>query len=376
MTTTADVVVIGAGIAGAACAAALARRGLSTVLLETEARPGLHATGRSAAILSETSGSRAVCALAAASRQFFEHPPDGFVDHALTSPRGLLWVGTDDDLEPLDALASSGRLVAPSVRRIDAAEVALIVPAFRDAAISGGGVFEPDARTIDVAGLLDAFLRAARRDGASVQAAHEALTIERNGHGWTVGTAAATFSTGHVVNAAGAWGDEVARRAGIVPAGLQPFRRTACLVPTERDGLAAWPMVMDIASRYYFEPEAGGLLVSLADETPSAPCDAQAEEIDVALSLDRLDEATTLAPRSVRRAWAGLRTFAPDRVPVIGADERDRSFVWCVGQGGAGIKTAPATGEIVAAAVTGEPFPIDVAERGIGPGDLSVTRLR
>lgn len=370
------VVVVGAGIAGSSAADAIARRGRSTVLLETEPQPGHHATGRSAAILSETSGSHAVCALAAASRAFLEHPPEGFTDHDLTAPRGLLWVGTREEVAGLDALAEAGLRVAPSVRRIDPDEVRTLVPALRDEAVVGGGVYEPDARTLDVAGLLDGFLRSARRHGAVVHPAHEALWFDRQGEQWLVYTADRTFLADHVVNASGAWGDVVAVRAGVAPLSLRALRRTACLVPVSRDDIGAWPMVMDVANRYYFEPEAGGVLVSLADETPSDACDAQAEELDVALALERLDEATTLSPRSVRRAWAGLRTFAPDRVPVVGPDPDEPSFIWCVGQGGAGIKTAPAIAEIVAAAVTGAPFPETVRERGIDAAVLLPDRLR
>lgn len=371
-----DVVVVGAGIAGSSAADAIARRGRSTVLLETEPQPGHHATGRSAAILSETSGSHAVCALAAASRAFLETPPDGFTDHDLTSARGLLWVGTDDDRASLDALAEAGQKVAPTVRRIDPDEARRLVPALRDEAVGSGGVFEPDARTLDVAGLLDGFLRSARRHGAAVHPVHEALWFDRQGEQWLVHTTDRTFLADHVVNAAGAWGDVVAVRAGVAPVNLRPLRRTACLVPVKRDDIGGWPMVMDVANRYYFEPEAGGILVSLADETPSEACDAQAEELDVALALERLDEATTLAPRSVRRAWAGLRTFAPDRIPVVGPDPDEPTFVWCVGQGGAGIKTAPAVAEIVAASVSGAPFPVSVLERGLTVTDLSARRLR
>jgi D-arginine dehydrogenase len=156
-----------------------------------------------------------------------------------------------------------------------------------------------------------------------------------------------------LVNASGAWGDDVAARAGVAPVGLQPFKRTAFISPTNID-MSSWPLVMDVGNRFYFEPEAGGLLISPSEETPSEPCDAQADELDIAIALDAVNESLTTPLRSVRRSWAGLRTFAPDRVPVVGRDRSNDTFIWLAGQGGAGIKIAPALGAIVASIVTGE----------------------
>lgn len=371
-----DVVVVGAGIAGASAADALSRAGLTTVLVETEAQPGHHATGRSAATLSETSGHPVVCALAAASRPFFADPPAGFVDHALLSPRGLVWIGLDSDTAALDALAESGRAIAPTVRRLTTDEVIAVVPGLRAHAASGGGVHEPDAMSVDVAALLAGYLRRARQHGAEILPAHEAIEFSRTaGGGWRVTTGARSFEATAVVNAAGAWGDVVAARAGIRPLGLRALRRTACIVPVKTD-VAAWPLVMDIANRFYFEPEPGGLLLSPADETESEPTDARAEELDLALALERLDEATDLAPRSIRHSWAGLRTFSPDRAPVLGPDPDEPTFVWCVGQAGAGIKTAPAAAEVIAAAVTAAAFPERLTAWGLTPEGLGAARFR
>jgi D-arginine dehydrogenase len=192
---------------------------------------------------------------------------------------------------------------------------------------------------------------------------------------WTVETAAGDLAADVVVNAAGAWADVVAERAGVVPVGLRPLRRTACLVPAP-DDVATWPLVMDAGGRCYFEPESGGLLVSPADEHPSAPLDAVAEEEDVAWALDMLRETVELPVRSVRRAWAGLRTFAPDRVPVVGWDPARPGFCWLAGQGGAGIKTAPALAAAVAAIVGDEPWPADLAELGVTADVLDPGRPR
>jgi D-arginine dehydrogenase len=177
-----------------------------------------------------------------------------------------------------------------------------------------------------------------------------------------------------IVNAAGAWGDVVASLAGVAPVGLQPLRRTAFVTPVQAD--TSWPMVMDIANRYYFEPEQGGVLASAADETLSDPCDARAEEEDIARAMDALGEATTLGARSVRHHWAGLRTFAPDRLPVLGPDTDVPTFVWLVGQGGAGIKTAPAMAACVRSTIDGSDWPEALTALGVTAADLSPARLR
>ena len=370
------IVVVGAGIAGASAAWELSHDH-EVVLVEQETQPGLHATGRSAAVLSETSGSRAVCALARVSRPFLETPPDGFSDVPITGDRGLVWVGEEEDRQALDdlfAVAASG--VAPTARRIDGAEVRRIVPVLREHAVAGGGVYEPDARSIDVAALLQAYVSGARRQGASVLTGNPvtgADRIDARGDGWRVGVGGTTIDADVVVDAAGAWGDAVAALAGVPTIGLVPLRRTAFVTPVAAD--PAWPMVMDIANRWYFEPEQGGVLASAADETPSEPCDARAEEEDIARAMDALGEATTLGARSVRHHWAGLRTFAPDRVPVVGPDPRAPGFVWLVGQGGAGIKTAPAMARCVRSTIDGAPWPDGLTALGIGPADLSPSRL-
>jgi D-arginine dehydrogenase len=355
-----DVVVVGAGIAGAAAAWSLAAHA-RVALVEREETAGVHATGRSASVLSETSGHPIVCALARASRPFFERPPDGFCPTPLLGARGLLWVGRGDDSTALDALAATARDVAPNVRRLTPADALALLPGFRPAAVAGGAVYEPDANSIDTAAVLQGFVAGARRQGTTVLTTSEAVSAARDGRRWLVTAGAHRLSCSHVVDAAGAWGDVVASRSGVAPIGLQPLRRTAAIVPAP-DWVGTWPLVMDIAGRYYVEPEAGGLLVSPADETPSDPCDARPEEIDVALALDELASATEVPVRSVRRAWAGLRTFAPDRVPVLGEDPGAPGYWWLVGQGGAGIKTAPAMAGLLTSQMAGTPPPDGTAD--------------
>jgi D-arginine dehydrogenase len=373
--TALRVAVVGGGIAGVSAAWALAPDHDVTVF-ETEDQLGQHATGRSAAVLSETSGTRAMCALARASRAFFEQPPDGFTPVPLTSPRGLLWIarhGDEDHLAPIITVAQSG--VAPTAHSVTADEARELVPALRPEAVAGGAFYEPDARTIDVAALLDACTRGAQRHGAVFRRGAEVRAATRRADGgWQLDTTQGPFAADVLVNAAGAWADVVAERAGVAPVGLRPLRRTACLVPAG-DEVRGWPLVMDAAGRCYFEPEAGGLLLSPADEHPSEPGDARPEEIDVAWALEVLAETTTLAVRSVRRAWAGLRTFAPDRAPVVGWDPVTPDFLWVAGQGGAGIKTAPAIATLVAALVGERGWPEALAELGLTAEELSPARF-
>ena len=371
-------VVVGAGIAGAAAAAMLsAEAGIGdVVLVERESQAAQHASGRSASVLSETSGHIAVCALARLSRPFFERPPAGFADHPLLSPRGLMWVGESGDDDALDALATAGARIRPSVERLDAAGVRRHLPTFAPDAIAAGGVWEPDAMAIDTASVIAGFIRMLRRCGGELLVSSEAIAVEVLGdRQFEVRAGGARLRTAIVVNASGAWADEVARRAGIAQLGCTAYRRTAAIAATGAD-VSAWPLVMDIASRYYLEPEAGGVLVSPADETPSEPCDAQPDELDVALALERAAAASGLQLRSIRSAWAGLRTFAPDRAPVLGEEPGVPGFWWSVGQGGAGIKTAPAMGAVLAAMAVGADLPGDAAALGITVDTLSPARFR
>lgn len=372
-----DVIVIGAGVAGASVAAELARTH-AVLLVEREPHPAHHASGRSASVLSETSGHPLVCMLARLSRPFFEHPPPGFSEHRLLSPRGLLWVGEAGDEPLLDALAARARATAPTARRLTVSQVAELLPTFSGAAVAGGGVHEPDAMSIDTAELMAGWMRLLRSRGGQILTSAEVVRGGQEGNEWQVvvrrKAELVTFRAAALVDAAGAWVDEVAACCGVRPVGVTPLRRTAAVAPAP-DIVTGWPLVMDVAGRYYCEPDPGGLLISPADETESVPCDAQAEELDVAIALDRVRDASGLPLRSVRRAWAGLRTFAPDRVPVVGEAADAPGFWWLAGQGGAGIKTAPAMAQLLASMVRGEPAPSEADDLGISLAALSPNRL-
>jgi len=369
-----DVIVVGAGIAGASAAAELSasRR---VLLIEREHLPALHASGRSASVLSETSGHSTVCGLARLSRPFFESPPSDFAEHPLLAPRGLVWVGEATDTELLDELARRSTAVAPTSRRLGVDETRALLPTFSDDAIAGGAVHEPDAMAVDTAAVIQGYLRTMRRNGGALTTGAEAIELRRlPGHLWQVDTPAGSWRTPHVVDAAGGWADVVAARAGVTPLGLVAMRRTAAIAPAP-DSVAGWPLVMDIAGRYYCEPESGGLLISPADETALDPCDVQPDELDVALALERVRDATGLPLRAIRRAWAGLRTFTPDRAPALGADPAAPGFWWLAGQGGAGIKTAPAMAQLLTRLLDGSPFPSTAAALGVTEAALSPARF-
>jgi D-arginine dehydrogenase len=366
-------VVVGAGIAGASAGWALAERGVGVVVLETEASVGYHATGRSAALLTETYGAPAVSGLVRASRPFLESPPDGFTDVALTSPRGVLWIAAAEGAARLRADAATW--AAPhAVLDLDGARD--VVPRLRGEAVEVA-VHEPGAVDLDVDALLQGYLRALRANGGVVATGSPTTGIERSGDGWIVRTPDGEISTSTVVDAAGAWGDRVAALAGVEPLGLTPLRRTAFLFrPPDGLDTRAWPLVCDAGEAFYVKPDAGMLLGSPADTTPSEPCDARPEEVDVALGIQEIEAALDLQVRGVRSPWAGLRTFTPDHVPTVGRDPEHPAFVWLVGQGGYGIKTSPAMAWATASVVLGEPWPAALGAAGVAAATLDPARFR
>ena len=366
---TFDVVVIGAGIAGAAAAYELAVD-RSVLLLEQEAQPGYHTTGRSAALFSETYGNAAIRALTAGSRRFYEHPPTGFTA-PLLSPRGVVMVARPDQAARLQAWVEA---VSPAASAMTAAEVVARVPLLRPDYV-GAGAFEPGAMDIDVHALHDGYLRGAKARGAVLVTDAGLASLTRNEAGWTVRSSVGTWAADTVVNAAGAWADQVAALAGAPPCGLQPMRRTAITVdlPPGVDA-AGWPMVIDADEEFYFKPEGGRLLLSPADETPMPPCDVQPDELDIAICVDRVQRAADLPVRRVVHSWAGLRSFVPDRTPVVGFDPVVPGFFWLAGQGGYGIQTAPAMGRLVAALLARRDVPADLAEAGVEAAALAPGR--
>ncbi|WP_426955271.1 NAD(P)/FAD-dependent oxidoreductase [Muricoccus radiodurans] len=344
-----DAVVIGAGIGGATAAAHLAptRR---VALLEAEETAGYHTTGRSAAIWILNYGTADAQLLTAASGPFFRNPPEGFADGPLMSPRSIIHLAPEDQVPALEALMARGEGIAP----ITPEAVRRMVPALRpDYAVAAA--IEDNGFDMDVAALHGGFLRAVRAQGGVLALRHRAGRIWHQAGLWHAETSDGTVHAAPVlVNAAGAWGDEVARLAGVAPLGLQPKRRTALIVDPAPYTPADWPLLGDVAHSWYARPEARTrLMVSPADETDSDPCDAQPDELDVAIAADRFQQALDIPVRRVEHRWAGLRTFTPDRGLAIGPSGTP-GFFWNCGQGGYGIQTAPAAGRLLAALVNEE----------------------
>lgn len=345
-----DILVIGAGIAGAATAAELAAAGQRVVLLEAERQPGYHSTGRSAALWILNYGPPDVRALTGASRALFEHPPPGFADHPLTHRRAVLFLAPEHQRAHLQRMIAEGEGLQP----IEIAEALRMVPILRaDYAIAAA--IEEDAFDIDVHALHHGYLRMLRAQGGMIATEARAEAIERRNGAWHVTTPAGAFAAPIVVNAAGAWGDEVARLAGVAPLGLTPMRRTALLVdaPPGHDP-AEWPLLGDADHTWYARPEARRkIMLSPADETPMPPCDVQPDELDLAVAIDRAQAALALPVRRIEHRWAGLRTFTPDRSLAIGWAPGAEGFLWMVGQGGYGIQTAPAAARLARDIVLG-----------------------
>ena len=367
-----DFIVIGAGMAGASIAAELAARG-SVALLEAEPHAGYHSTGRSAALFSELYGNAVIRALTRASRAFLFNPPAGFAEAPLVRPRPCLFVARADQAEALARFREQTGLAGAT---LDAAQIQAQVPIFAPGYITAAAL-DTGSADIDVDGLLQGCLRRARQRGAQLMLDAPVRAVSRQGGQWRVDTARAGFSAPVIVNAAGAWANAVAGLAGVAPVPLQPLRRTAMLIdaPDALD-IAAWPAVVDVDEQFYFKPDAGLLLVSPADEHPSEPCDAQPEELDIAIAADRFEQATGLAVRRVRHRWAGLRVFAPDRTPVAGFAPDAPGFFWLAGQGGYGIQTAPALARLGAALACREALPLDLLSLGLEAAALSPTRFR
>ena len=368
-----DVIVLGAGMAGASIAAELAphRR---VAIVEVEDQPGRHTTGRSAAMFFESYGNPTVRALTRASRSFLLEPPAGFSQSPLMRPRSALIVADAAMTPLLDDYVQDASL-ANAIARVDVETALKLVPILGPDWLRGA-VLDATGHEMDVAALHQGYLRAARRAGASLVLDAREVNLQRQARGWQVRTRADVFVAPIVVNATGAWADAVASRAGARTVGLQPMRRTAVTLPAPAGvDMHDWPMVIAADESFYFKPDAGQLLLSPANEDPMEPCDAAPEEIDVAIAVDRFERATNVRVNRLNRRWAGLRSFVADRSPVVGFDDRAEGFFWLAGQGGYGIQMAPALARAAAAMLMGNPMPADVQAEGVTAEAVSPLRF-
>jgi D-arginine dehydrogenase len=372
-----DVAVIGGGIAGVSAACELAAAGRRVVVLEQEAQLAHHTTGRSAAVFLESYGPPAVRALTSASRADFDAAPGRFGTPTLLSARPALWVAPLDQVDALEHLLAEVSTLQP----LTAADARIRCPALRAEWVVQAAV-EEGAADIDVLALHQGYVRGLSGAGGEIRRSWPVTGLRWGGAAWRVESAKrpdapAVLEAGAVVLAAGAWCDQLAALARAEPIGLRPLRRTiaVCRQPAEGALDPQGPLVSDAAHTWYFKPEGPNVLCSPADETPSEPCDARPKEADVALAIERVNAATTLQLRSVIQAWAGLRTFAPDRVPVVGEDPSIAGLWWLAGQGGYGIQTAPAMARTLVRLMLEGALPADVARSGVVPADLSPARF-
>jgi D-arginine dehydrogenase len=365
-----DIVIVGAGIAGASVAAEIAAH-RSVLLLEAEAQPGFHSTGRSAAFWDESYGGPLVQPLTTASGPFLANPPADFHDGPLMHARGALHVGTNEQQGLADNMltdfARSGVEIAVASREM----VERKVPGVRR--IWSHGLWEPSCADIDVAALHAAYLRMSRRLGARLVCnARLTSALWRAGQ-WHIEAGGQRFTAKQIVNAAGAWADVVAAVAGIKVLGIQPYRRTIAQISVDPVAPAQLPLVIALDGSFYFKPDAGGKLwLSPHDETATPACDAAPEELDVAIAIDRLQQVVDWQVNRVEHKWAGLRSFAPDRLPAIGPDSGNPNFFWMAGQGGFGIQTAPAAAKLAASLlVCGLASPTGADAKVYSPGRLN-----
>ena len=332
-----DFAIVGAGIAGASLAAGLAPHG-SVLLLEAEDRAGYHATGRSAAFWTESYGGPLVQPLTTASFGFL-------AEHDLLADRGGLTLARADEARGLTLFAETFAALGVRVDQLDRAALEARLPGLKSEWTCGA--FEPDCRDIDVAGLHQLYLAQGQRGGADLWLRAELASAERRDANWQLTLAdGRTGSTAILINAAGAWADVVAQRAGVSPVGITPLRRTVVQLRMGTPVPADLPLVMGYDGTFYFKPESGKLWLSPHDETLSLPCDVAPEELDVATAIDRFERVLDWPIAALEHKWAGLRSFAPDRLPVYGFDGHVPGFFWFAGQGGFGIQTAPAAADL------------------------------
>jgi D-arginine dehydrogenase len=370
--SSSDIIVIGGGIAGLSAASALSAHA-KVIVLEAEEAVGYHSSGRSATMLHYALGDPLIRALTLASRHFFEAPPLGFTGVPLGHRTPVLIHAREDELAELDQLHAD---IAPfaHLERVGEDGVLELCPAIRTG--EGGavaGLVDREGIRLDPHALLQGHAHALRHRGGEIVTNSRVSALRRGGGAWTVTTERGqTFSSPTVINAAGAWADDVAELAGLGRMGLKPLRRTVITFDgPEGQDVSGWPFAKTVGDELYFAPESGRLFASPMDEVPTGPCDAQPDEYEVALAAHRVEERTTMKVGRIHSRWAGLRTFAPDRHLIAGFDPRADGFFWLAGQGGFGLQTSPAMAEIVESLIAATPWPIEA----VSAAELSPARF-
>lgn len=373
-----DIAILGGGIVGASLLYFLGGA-RSAVLLEQESAPGYHATGRSAAEFTRRFHSSFVGRLTTASADFMMDPPAGFSDVGLLRPRGNLVIADAEKVDHLAGIVRRENAMTPQgashVQPLEVDEALEKCPIL-DADWVKAAFYDPDCWDIEVETLLQGYIRSAKAQGAIMRQSCQVTGARRDADHWVIETSQGEVRAGCVVNAAGAWADPVAQVFGAKPLGLVPHRRTAISVDVPDHDVGAMSEVSEVDELFYFKPDAGRLMVSPADETPVEPHDVRPEELDIAYAAHYLGESTTLDVRHVAHSWAGLRTFAPDRMPVIGPSRQVDGLFWLAGLGGFGIQTSAAVGQIAAALLLQSPLPDHLHAAGVDPAAVCPSRLQ
>jgi D-arginine dehydrogenase len=371
-----DIVIFGAGIAGASVAWRLAGQ-RSVLLLEREAQPGYHSTGRSAAMFMESYGPPAVRALTRASRGFYEHPPEGFATAPLMQPRGALYLATPGQEALMAQTRAELATTCPGLEVLDARTTLERVPCLRPEMVHGA-LYDPGAQDIDVHALHQGFLRGFRQQGGELRTSATLTRARHDGQGWALQFADGQSTRAKtVVNAAGAWADELAALFGARPIGLVPHRRSAFTFKApEGVDVSGWPAVVGMDESYYFKPDAGQLLGSPANADPTVAHDVMPEELDIAMGIYQIESVSTLTIRRPGSTWAGLRSFVPDGEMVIGWDGACPGFFWLAAQGGYGIQSAAGASALADALLRDVALPAELVQHGVEAAALSPTRLR
>ncbi len=371
MTNHSDFLVIGAGIAGVSVAAHLAEQA-SVTILEMEDRPAFHTTGRSAATYEPNYGPKPILALTRASADFFNNPTPGFAEGKLMTPRSSLFLEPDDQAEQAKAFLG----FATNVEELGPVELLQLLPVLRPN-YARRGFLDRSTGDLDVDLIFGGYMKKFKAKGGKLVLSAPAKTMSRAGNLWTVTTAQGEFTAPTIINTAGAWGDELAKLAGVKPMGLTPKRRSIGVIPIEgHPDFMHWPMATDCGETWYAKPQSGKMIVSSADATPVEPHDAYADDMAIAVGVERLMEATTIEVNRLEHSWGGLRTFAPDGCPVVGFDPSTDGFFWLVGQGGYGIQSAPALSRTAAALAMKQDVPEDILAHDLVLTEISPNRLR
>lgn len=375
MNEKSDYLVIGAGISGAAAAAELAECG-SVTLVDMEERAGYHSSGRSAALYTPNYGPSVVRTIIAASAEFYRRPIVGFADHPLMTPRqSITFVppGSETELDDLMAMAAP----ETPLQEISADRACKLAPLLKRETVARA-FLDPHVMDMDASAIHQGFLKLLKHRGGRIFTDHRVTTLDRKDGQWHAKTTSgAVFEASIVVNAGGAWADEIGQMAGAKSIGLVPMRRTAIIIASDST-LAPdnMPMVDDGATEAYLKLDAGRLMASLGDATPSPPCDSQPEDLDIAMIVDWLERHTHLSVKRIDHSWAGLRSFVTDHCPVVGFDNDAPDFFWLVGQGGYGIMLAAALGRLTRSLIEHDTVPVDMLTRGLNLAALSPSRCR